>query len=244
MTWPRELIAVRHGESVANAAFAAAHGPDRDDVRVDGPDWAVALTDLGRRQAVRLGGHLATLGDRIDVVFTSTYQRARETTSLALGELCRLTTQAPPILTDERLRDRELGILELRSRAEIARDLPDEVARRGQLGEFYYRPPAGESFPDVIARVRAFVGDLRQSWQGKRVLVVGHDAVVLMLRYVIEGMTPEQVMVAEPVRNAGITRWSASRRGVRLAGYNETSHLDDLDLEPEKADPNPEIVTI
>lgn len=256
---------MRHGESVANAAFAAAKAaleaapeaaldgtpqataeaaasaasdanwdgnPDADpgagalaDVEVSGPDWAVALSPLGREQSVKLGRHLAALGERIDTVFTSTYQRARETASLALGEVCRLTKDAPPILTDERLRDREQGVLELRSWSAIERDLPEEAARRKQIGEFYYRPPAGESFPDVIARVRGFVADLRENYSGKRVLVVGHDAIVLMLRYVLEGMTPEQVMTADPVRNAGVTRWTASRRGIRLAEYNQVAHL-------------------
>jgi probable phosphoglycerate mutase len=226
MTWPQELIALRHGQSAANAAFAAAAVDGRADVAVAGPDWAVPLSPLGRVESARVGAHLAAQLDRIDAAVTSTYLRARETASLALGELCRRTTHAPPMITDERLRDREMGVLELMTQAMIERDQPTEAYRRRKIGEFSFRPSAGESFPDVIARVRLFVADLRAQYQGKRVLVVAHDSVVLMLRYVLEGMTPEQAMAAGPVRNTGVTRWVAGRRGIRLVEFNRVDHVE------------------
>jgi broad specificity phosphatase PhoE len=223
--WPSELIALRHGQSAANAAFAQPGAHERLDAGVAGPDWAVALTPLGQEQSVRVGAHLATQPP-LDAVVTSSYARARETAALVVAELRRRTGQSPPVAVDERLRDRELGVLELRTRAGIRAEFPHEGRRRDEQGDFYYRPPGGESYPDVLVRVRSFLVDCQYGYPDRRVLVVAHDSVVLMLRYVIEELTPEDVMAVDSVRNASLTRWS----GRRLVEFNATQHLRSSDL--------------
>jgi broad specificity phosphatase PhoE len=73
----------------------------------------------------------------------------------------------------------------------------------------------------VLVRVRSFLADCRSRYADRRVLVVAHDSVVLMLRYAIEDLTPEDVMAVESVRNASVTRWN----GGRLTEFNITEHL-------------------
>ena len=49
--------------------------------------------------------------------------------------------------------------------------LPDEAARRSRLGKFYYRPPGGESWADVLLRLRALLRELREDHPDGRVLL-------------------------------------------------------------------------
>ncbi len=64
------------------------------------------------------------------------------------------------VLTDERLRDRELGILDRLTRLGVKTRYPDEAERRLWLGKLYYRPPGGESWADVALRLRSILDEL------------------------------------------------------------------------------------
>jgi 2,3-bisphosphoglycerate-dependent phosphoglycerate mutase len=217
---PAELMVVRHGESVANVAFAAADAAGLAETGVTGRDADVPLSDLGRAQAADVGRWLATLPPERgpQVVVCSPYRRAVETTRLALAEL-----PAPlPVRFDERLRDRETGVLELMSRRAVRDRFPDEYHRRARVGELYYRPPGGESLVDVALRLRTLLRDLDLTESGRRLLLVAHDAVVLMLRYVIEELTEDglrAVITDGPVANGSVTHWVRDGR-LRLAAYN------------------------
>jgi broad specificity phosphatase PhoE len=216
-----ELIAVRHGQSTANVAFPRADAAGSEDSGLTGTDADVDLTDLGREQSVQLGVWLAERPP--DVVVTSPYKRARETTRLALEQLS--TPDRPIVRADERLRDRELGILEMMTRAAINRVYPDEQRRRSWLGEFRYRPAGGECMADVALRVRSFLADAQHRYADQRVLVVAHDAPIAMLRYAIEDLPDAQAMTLGSIRNASVTRWVADGDGLKLAEFNRVDHL-------------------
>ena len=89
-------------------------------------------------------------------VWSSPYLRARQTAELAVHTGGWQT----PVLLDERLRDRELGILDMLTSAGVEARLPQEAERRRWLGKFYYRPPGGESWADVVLRLRSLLADL------------------------------------------------------------------------------------
>jgi probable phosphoglycerate mutase len=225
--WPVELIAVRHGQSLTNEAFPRADAAGLEDGGVPGSDAEVALTALGRVQARDLGTWLSARAPKPDVVLTSPYARAVQTTTIAVSALDQLAGRAPEVRLDERLRDRELGVLEMRTRAAIQRLFPDEVARRAMVGEFYYRPAGGESFADVVLRLRTLLRDVSEEFAGRRVLLIAHDAIVLMLRYLIEGIPHTDILGHGPVYNCSVTRWSGDTTGPRLIEYNTTSHLSE-----------------
>ncbi|HYN93104.1 MAG TPA: histidine phosphatase family protein [Pilimelia sp.] len=163
-----ELIAVRHGESVANAALPVADAAGLLAAGVPGRDADVPLSERGRAQALALGEWLAAHAPP-DVVLCSPYARARETWALA-GAALPASADPPPVRLDERLRDREAGVLELLTMAAIRDRFPDEVARRARVGEFYYRAPGGESFPDVALRLRGVLAEAAGRYAGHRVL--------------------------------------------------------------------------
>lgn len=223
---PVSVRAVRHGQSVANLAFAEAAARGHPDAGVDGPDRTVPLSDLGVWQARRLGLRLAADPmDPPDLVFSSPFVRARQTTRIALSEAG--LAGAVPVRVDERLGDRRMGELELLTPAAIAAWHPHEQVRMLRSGPMRYRPPGGESLGDVADRIRSFWRDL-QVEAGQRVLLVGHDATVLMMRALTEDMNePDivRVMAEDPVGNATVTTWTSTPGGLRMSTYNDGGHL-------------------
>ncbi|MFC7528828.1 histidine phosphatase family protein [Actinoplanes sp. GCM10030250] len=223
-----ELILVRHGQSLANVAFPAADAEELLETEVSGRDAEVPLTETGEAQAAALGSWLAALPEehRPQVVITSPYTRARETWRIA-AEASGLDFAEP--VTDDRLVDRMMGDLELLTRAAVAQRFPDEAGRRAEAGEYNYAPPGGESFADIAVRLKSFLDDLHAEHPGKRVVVVAHDAVVLMMRAVIEQLSWDEVLAVEAeagsVRNASITRFEGSPGHLVLDRYNVVDHL-------------------
>jgi len=226
-----ELILVRHGQSLSNVAFPAADAKGLLDAEVSGRDAEVPLTELGEAQAAAVGGWLAALpAEQLpQVVITSPFLRASETWRIA-AEASGLALPAPT--TDDRLVDRRLGDLEMLTRAAIARRFPAEAGRRAEAGEYRYAPPNGESFADVEARLAAFLADLNAEHTGERVVVVAHDAVVLMMRATIERLGWDEVVALEraagSIRNASISQFLARGGRLELVRYNDIDHLPSI----------------
>ncbi|WP_305786465.1 histidine phosphatase family protein [Symbioplanes lichenis] len=223
-----ELILIRHGQSASNVAFPEADAAGRVESGLSGRDSEVELTALGEEQAAAVGRWLASLPAELlpEVAITSPYLRARETWRLAVRAS---GLELPAATTDERLVDRLLGDLEMLTRAAVAERFPDEPGRLLEAGEYRYRPPNGEDFADIAVRLTSFLDDLNRDHAGRRVVVTAHDAVVLMMRYVIEGLDWDRladvVAAAGFVRNASITRFDGSSGRLVLDRYNTVDHL-------------------
>ncbi|MCC3300380.1 histidine phosphatase family protein [Arthrobacter sp. zg-Y895] len=224
-----ELILVRHGESAGNVAATRAgrEGAERIDLPWRDPD--VPLSSDGEEQAEALGRWIAGLpADELpESVWCSPYLRARQT-----AELAGLPGLTGVMRIDERLRDRELGILDLLTSAGVAARYPEEAERRSWLGKFAYRPPGGESWADVALRLRSVFRDLDDEEDGKRVAVVCHDAVILLIRYVLERMSEQELLdtaAANSVRNGSVTRLvrPAGTGPWKLHTFNSVLHLQD-----------------
>lgn len=202
-----ELILVRHGESEGNVAAAKADRARADRVLVPARDADVVLSATGREQAAALGRHIGTwsAAELPESVWVSPYTRARQTADIAL-EAAGLGLDPR---WDERLRDRELGILDALTGRGVRRMHPDEADRRRWVGKLYYRPPGGESWADVALRLRSILADLDREEDGRRVLLVTHDAVITLFRYVCERIEEETLLEGargNPIRNCSVTR--------------------------------------
>jgi 2,3-bisphosphoglycerate-dependent phosphoglycerate mutase len=220
-----ELVLIRHGQSTSNVAFPEADADGLLESGLTGRDAEVELTELGVRQAEAIGRWLGTLERPPEVVITSPYLRAKETWRIAAAASGR---DLPEPTTDDRLVDRLLGDLEMLTRAAIAKRFPDEPGRLTAAGEYHYRPPGGETFGDIRARLTSFLNDLNRDHAGKRVAVVAHDAVVLTMRAVIEDLDWDAVAAVAAsgsVRNASITRFDGTSGRLVLDGYNTVDHL-------------------
>lgn len=231
---PTQLILLRHGQSEGNVAAETAQRDELERIDVPARDPDVDLSQTGREQAAAVGRWLQDLDndDAPQVLWTSPYRRARETAEVAL-EVAGLRIGQR---VDERLRDRDMGITDKLTAAGIRAAYPEEAERRDWLGKFYYRPPGGESWADVALRVRAVLTDLANTEKHQRVLVTGHDVVLLLFCYVAEGLDEEQVLARakdNPLRNAAICRLTQdadSATGWRVIAYNVDDHLREDDV--------------
>jgi broad specificity phosphatase PhoE len=220
---PRRLDLIRHGESAGNVANDAAHAAGLEMLDLATRDMDVPLSERGSAQAHALGIWIGS--HEPDLVVASPYRRAIDTAALAMEA----AGVVRPIIRDERLREREFGILDRLTRAGIEARHPEQAAARTFLGKMYHRPPGGESWVDVAARVRSFYRDLRLDHPGKHVVVVAHQAVILLFRYVLEGLTEEDVLTIDAdadVANTAVTSYEGDGVAVpKLSVFNDASHL-------------------
>lgn len=233
--WPERLWIVRHGESAGNVARDAAHAAGVARIDIAERDVDVPLSGLGEKQACALGRWFAAMppGARPDVVLTSPYLRARRTADL-IREGGGFSPDANRPTPDERLREKEFGILDRLTSVGILESHPEQAEFRRLLGKFYHRPPGGESWCDVILRLRSALDTLSLHYAERRVLIVSHQVVVLCLRYLLECLTEDEILTidrAGDVANCSVTEYrfdpeDGPNGGLKLVRYNMTAPLE------------------
>ncbi|WP_237404804.1 histidine phosphatase family protein [Actinacidiphila reveromycinica] len=226
---PARLTVVRHGESTANEVFARAERTGDPGLAVaEETDRQVPLSAAGVGQAEALGRWLAGLGarERPHLVVCSPYVRAVRTWEVMASVARAAGASYGPAPFDERLRDREMGVLELMTPPAVRASAPAEADRRGRVGEWFYRPPGGESLADVTLRVRDFLAEFGPAAAGRRVLLVAHDSVVLAVGRVLAGIGGAPAAAApSQVPNASVSRWVRDGAGLRPVEIGGTRHL-------------------
>jgi 2,3-bisphosphoglycerate-dependent phosphoglycerate mutase len=185
-------VARRRRQSAVTIFFET-HSTSTDNERWIASGWLDGqLSPLGRRQAQELGERHAE--SELDAVFVSDLARAVETACIAFG------STGLPIFHDWRLRECNYGMLNgtrvARLEAERAEHVVDPYS-------------GGESYVDVVARVRSFLHDLPPRFVDRRVAVIGHSATKWALDHILEG-TPLEELVE------GSFRWQPGWRYAML----------------------------
>ncbi|KTE20045.1 phosphoglycerate mutase [Sphingopyxis sp. H050] len=231
--WPSTLWIVRHGQSAGNVARDAADAAGSFRIALDRRDVDVPLSKLGEEQSRALGEWFAAGKEdgRPEILLASPYARAVRT-----AEIFRAAGGCPPdekICIDERLREKEFGILDGLTHVGIEAAHPEQAAFRTLLGKFYHRPPGGESWCDVILRLRSLLDTVSLHYGGRRVMIVAHQVVVLCLRTIIENLEEKEILAIDSegdVANCAITEYrfdpGIGRDGnLVLARYNVTAPM-------------------
>ena len=209
--WPERLWLVRHGQSQGNVARDAADEAGLHEIGIEMRDVDVPLSGLGEKQAEAAGRWFAALprDQRPEIILSSSYVRARQTAKIICDQGALAGGSARTII-DERLREREFGIFDRLTIAGIRHRFPEEAAHRRRLGKFYHRPPGGESWADVILRLRSMLNTINLQHCDKRVLIVCHQVVVLCFRYILEELDEAQILDIDrqsEVLNCGIASY-------------------------------------
>ena len=232
--WPDRLWIVRHGESAGNVARDAAQAARLPRIDIGHRDVDVPLSTLGTTQADALGRWFAAMpaDARPDVLLVSPYLRARQTADAVIGA-GGLAPDASRPIADERLREKEFGILDRLTRYGIEAEHPQQAELRKIMGKFYHRPPGGESWCDVILRLRSALDTISLHHGGRRVLVVGHQVVVLCMRYLLDGMDEAGILAVDrqgDVANCGVTEYACDPQenpdGMVLRRFNFTAPME------------------
>lgn len=201
--WPQTLWIVRHGQSQANVESARAEASGGLLVPLQTRDMDTPLAPAGHDQAAELGEYFAALGEdeRPNVIIASPYLRTRQTVAGLCSKLS--AASQPRLILDERLRERERGVFDGLTRRGVAERLPEEFEKRRFLGKFYHRAPGGESWCDVVQRLRAVVDRVLIRHEGERVLIIAHEVVIYCMRYIIENMDEAQILAIDAAGDIG-----------------------------------------
>jgi broad specificity phosphatase PhoE len=140
------------------------------------------------------------------------------------------------LVIDERLREREFGIFDRLTTIGIRDKFPEEAAHRQMLGKFYHRPPGGESWADVILRLRSALNTINLHYCDRRVLVVCHQVVVLCFRYILEELDEAAILGIDKqsdVLNCGIAAYDfePDAKGICLPELALWNHGTPLEAE-------------
>jgi len=245
--WPARMWLVRHGESEGNVARDRAEAAGLPSLDLVLRDMDVPLSETGRSQGEALGRWFGQQPPeaRPTVVLVSPYVRAVETAELIRSH-AGLDAGPAEVLVDERLREREFGILDGLTHAGIAARHPEQAAARALLGKFWHRPPGGESWADVALRLRSLLDTAGREMAGEQVLVVSHQVVILVFRYLLERLSEQDVLAIDrqgDLGNCSITRFDldpgkGTRGGLVLRSYNDVTPLlgsaEPLTAEPDR----------
>jgi broad specificity phosphatase PhoE len=220
--WPQQIWLVRHGQSAGNVARDAAEAARGLMIDIAERDVDVPLSDLGVQQSQALAGWFAAMpqASRPNVVLHSPYLRAAETARIvrqaidpanrAGGEADKLADREIPARVDERLREKEFGILDRLTTHGISQRYPDLYEQRQHVGKFYFRPPGGESWCDVILRLRSVLDTITREYARERVLIVGHQVTVNCFRYLLERLDEATILAYDrgsDVPNCSVTSY-------------------------------------
>lgn len=213
MQLPDVMWVVRHGQSAGNVARDLAESGGMEMIDLSWRDIDVPLSDLGIQQSKALGEWFSRLpkSEQPEVILCSPYLRALQTARLvsSQGALSKI-----PIRLDERLREKEFGILDRLTKWGIKQQHPKLDEQRLHVGKFYFRPPGGESWCDVILRLRSLHEMITREYAGRRVLVVAHQVIVNCTRYLIEQLNEQQILDIDrqgDVPNCAVTIYRASK---------------------------------
>lgn len=195
LNWPAKMWLVRHGQSQGNVARDAAHQAGLHEIAITVRDVDVPLSELGERQAKAAGDWFASMpqDEQPEVLLCSPYLRARQTAKI-ICEAGALADGPNHPIVDERLREREFGIFDRLTTTGIRARFPAEAEHRKMLGKFYHRPPGGESWADVILRLRSMLNTINLHYCDRRVMVVCHQVVVLCFRYILEELDEAEIL--------------------------------------------------
>ncbi len=173
-----KLIIARHGETEENVKKI-----------IQGQKYG-KLTNKGIEQAKKLAQRLKN--EKIDVIFSSDLQRAKDTTK----EIAKF--HKVPIYYVPELRERAQGIFEGEAYEELYK-----ARKESGISRVEFRPEGGENYIDIKKRAEKFLNEVFDKYKGKTVLLISHGGLIaillaILLKKPIETFSPAQY------HNAGV----------------------------------------
>jgi len=176
---------LRHGESQGNVKNIVSCWPEK---------FYNPLTKKGKEQIKDAAVKLKT--KNIDIIFCSPILRAEQTAEI-VGKRLGLKPKV-----DRRLRELGFGIFNSKSVEEFVRHFANHSDR------IKNKPPKGENYQDVTKRMFEFFKNINKKYRGKNILIVSHQAPLLLLRARVNGylMSESIARLAEIFKEKRITK--------------------------------------
>lgn len=139
----------------------------------------VGLSPLGKKQAQELGERYE--GKHLDAIFCSDLQRSYKTAGIAFED------RNFPIIKDSRLRECDYGDYS---------GYPEDEVKHLKLKYVNIPFPNGESYEQAMLRMKSFLKELLEKYDGKRIMVIGHRATWYGLEHLIKGESLKEMITA------------------------------------------------
>ena len=202
------LILVRHGESLWNGKGLWTGWTD------------ISLDDQGKNQARLSGESIKKLNIAVDIVYTSTLKRARET-FYEIKNILKLN-----VLTFENsaLNERNYGIYTGKSKWEIEKEVGEEQFHKIRRG-WDISIENGESLKDVYERVIPYYQTeiLPKLKSGKNILIVAHGNSLRALVKYLDNISNEDVENLE-IATGEVYLYSLDEQGAMVSKQIITSN--------------------
>jgi probable phosphoglycerate mutase len=201
-----KLIAIRHGETEWNIQ-------SREMGHLDSP-----LTGRGILQAEAIAKRLSRC--RFDALYCSDLGRAIRT-----AQIISSATGVEPLL-EAGLRERNMGIFQGLTKAEMIGKFPREYSDYRQIGHTY-RIPEGESGQERLGRSVRVLTEIAMRHVDQTVVVVTHGGFLMGFFEHVLGMAPGNEWRFGR-QNAAFNCFEHRDGTWSLVTWNDTSHLDDI----------------
>ncbi len=187
-----KYFVMRHGEAENNIV----RGPHNREL-----EYKAKLTEVGKKQVFE---NAKNLKEKIDVVFCSTLNRAKETAYIACKEL---GFPLEKVIYDDNLREWETSsYFENKTRDEF-----DKYYEVSYLDKPKEHLPDGESFADLVKRLGKFIYDTDKRYSRKNILIFGHGSALDALDFVVKGFIFDSLSTEKnpfnPLKNAEIRKF-------------------------------------
>lgn len=189
--------------------------------------WVASpLNDHGCRQAQKLAYFVRNLG--LSALYSSDLVRARQTAELLAEQL------DFPVLYDERLRERHVGVWQGMTIDEMRAWYPVEFSKLMSEPE-NTRIEGGESRADVRARMRAAFDDIVAADPGATVGIVSHTT---SLKLLLSRLVPDLDALELDLGNTSVTTILLGETGWDVVVAQDISHLQGMESQavPEVED--------
>ena len=196
---------VRHGKKEAQKILNQDGYPDQ------------GLTELGKKQAEITGEYLSDI--KFDAIYASDLIRAIQT-----AESIAKHQNIEDIITDQRLREINMGIFHTSTEDEVRNEQP-EFYQSFMIKDVDFRYPNGETGEDVKNRVLSFLDDIKEL-PYKNIVVSCHGGVIRSIFSHFLGMKQHKRFNIHP-SNCGISCLEYNE-SFRIISINESLHLNGI----------------
>ena len=201
-----DILLVRHGQTKWNVEMRLQGTLDSD------------LTETGIFQAKKLSERLSDI--EFSKVFASPSGRTMKTAELVLGN------RVSPIVTDERLKEMNFGVLEGEKIEALDEKFKEEITIMHEDPEIYNPSEYnGETYKELISRTSDFLDDIVSSENGK-VLVVAHGMSLMAIISAINNLEGKDFWSRGLKPNVSLTMYNYNNGLFGEELFYDTSHYE------------------
>ena len=201
-----DILLVRHGQTKWNVEMRLQGTLDSD------------LTETGVFQAKKLGEKLEDI--EFSKIFASPSGRTMKTAELVLRN------RVSPIITDERLKEMNFGILEGKKVETLDERFKNEIAIMHEDPEIYNPSEYnGETYNELIGRTSNFLDDIISRENGK-ILVVAHGMSLMAIISAINNLEVKDFWSRGLKPNVSLTMYNYNNGLFGEKMFYDTSHYE------------------